>query len=247
VVPIVNIKGVKPGELKLSSAVLTDIFLGKITLWNDPAITALNSGVDLPEQDIMVVHRADGSGTTNIFTHYLNQVSTEWAQQVGVGKSVGWPVGIGGKGNEGISAYVRKVKGSIGYVEYAYALLNRLAYVSLQNKDGEFVQPTIESFQAAASNADWKNSPGFYMFLTDQPGKESWPITGVTYILLHAQQPRAEIARAMLEFFEWCYEEGIDTAEQLHYVPIPENVVTMIKELWSQKVIADGVAVWPTQ
>ncbi|MCI5146988.1 MAG: phosphate ABC transporter substrate-binding protein PstS, partial [Candidatus Electrothrix sp. AR3] len=204
VVPVINVKGVKAGKMKLSNTLLADIFLGKIKKWNDPAIAQLNPGLTLPKKKITVVHRADGSGTTTIFTNYLAKVSKEWKEKIGSGKTVEWPTGVGGKGNEGVSAYVRKVNGSVGYVEYAYALQNKMAHVKLKNRDGGEVDPTIESFQAAADNAEWKGEEGFYMFLTDQPGKESWPITGVSYILLYKNQTKKDVAPAMFKFFDWC-------------------------------------------
>jgi phosphate transport system substrate-binding protein len=211
---------------------LADIFLGKITKWNDDAIKKVNPDVKLPGKDITVVHRADGSGTTKIFTHYLNEVSKEWSEKVGSGKAVNWPVGVGGKGNEGVASYVKQIRGSIGYVEYAYALKNNLAYAQLRNHDGNFVKPTIESFQAAAANADWENAPGFYMFLNNQPGANSWPITGVTFILMYKQQDDATKAKEMLKYFNWCFKYGDKTAEELHYVPIPDNVVKLVENLW---------------
>ena len=244
VVPVVNVQGLKGGELKLSAPVLADIFLGKVAKWNDPALTTLNPNLSLPDQDINVVHRADGSGTTWIFTNYLDKVSEEWRASIGVGKAVEWPTGVGGKGNEGVSQYVKKVKGSIGYVEFAYALQNHMAHALLENKAGQFVSPTSDSFQSAAAHADWKNAPGFYMVLTDQPGEESWPITGASFILLHKEQEEAEQARAMLKFFAWCYQEGNQIAEELHYVPIPENVTAQVEALWRSSVNVGGNAVW---
>jgi phosphate transport system substrate-binding protein len=244
VVPVVNIKGMKAGALKLSNAVLADIFLGKITMWNDPAITKLNTGAKLPEQKITVVHRADGSGTTWIFTNFLDKVSQEWHNNVGTGKSVDWPAGVGGKGNEGVSQYVKKINGAIGYVEFAYALQNRMTHVLLKNKAGKFVAPTIETFQSAAANADWANASGFYMVLTDQPGDNSWPITGASFILIYKEQKDPKIAAAMLKFFDWCYENGAEMAEKLHYVPIPEQVVEQVQTVWKNSVKAGGQPVW---
>ena len=244
VVPVVNIKGIKTGELKLSNPVLAEIFLGKITAWNDPAIAELNNDLKLPDQEITVVHRADGSGTTWIFTNFLDKVSPEWNQTVGTGKKVNWPVGVGGKGNEGVSRYVKKVDGAIGYVEFAYALQNKMAYVLLKNSAGNFVAPTIETFQAAASNADWAHAPGFYMVLTDQPGEHSWPITGASFILLHKDQKDAKLAKAMLTFFDWCYNHGAGIAEKLHYVPMPEQVVEQVRTLWATHVMSNGHPVW---
>jgi phosphate transport system substrate-binding protein len=246
VVPVVNVKGIQPGELKLSNAVLADIFLGKITRWNNAAIARLNEGMNLPDQEITVVHRADGSGTTWIFTNFLDKVSPEWHQTVGTAKAVEWPVGVGGKGNEGISRFVKKISGSIGYVEFAYALQNNMAYVQLKNREGHFVAPTIETFQSAAANADWSNAPGFYMVLTVQPGQESWPITGASFILLHKAQKERSVADAMFRFFNWCYtdREAIGIAEKLHYVPIPAEVVAQIQAVWKTDVAVDGTPVW---
>lgn len=244
VVPVVNIEGIQAGDIKLSPAILADIFLGKITIWNDPAIAALNKGVALPEQNITVVHRADGSGTTWIFTNYLDKVSAEWRQKVGTAKAVEWPVGVAGKGNEGVSQYVKKLNGSIGYVEFAYALQNNMAYILLENQAGNFVAPTIESFQAAASNADWANAPGFYMVLTDQPGNESWPVTGATFILMYKEQRDLTTAQAMLKFFDWCYHHGNDIAEKLHYVPMPEKVVAQVQTVWKNAVRINDQPVW---
>ncbi len=232
VVPVVNIKGVKPGEIKLSGELLADIFLGNVTKWNDPRIKRMNPEVKLPSKKIVVVHRSDGSGTTWIFTNYLSKVSTPWKKNVGNAKAVKWPTGLGGKGNEGISAYVKRIDGAIGYVEFAYALKNRMSYTKLQNSSGKFVAPTIETFQSAAASADWKNAPGFYMVLTNQPGEKSWPITGASYILIHKNQIKTKIAKTMFKFFDWCYKNGADRAVKLHYVPIPGNVVEMVKETW---------------
>jgi phosphate transport system substrate-binding protein len=244
VVPVLKVKGVEAGKLQLSPALLADIFLGKIKKWNDPAIKALNSNLLLPDVDITVVHRADGSGTTWIFTNYLAKVSVEWKEKVGFGKAVDWPTGIGGKGNEGVAAYVNKVNGSIGYVEFAYALQNQLVHAQLQNQAGNFVNPTIETFQAAAANADWKNAPGYYLVLTDQPGDNSWPITGATFILVHKKQTDANLARAMLAYFDWCYRYGGETAEKLHYVPIPMNVVELVQDSWKSEITVGSEVVW---
>ena len=244
VVPVVNIKGIKPGQLRLSPAVLADIFLGKITSWNDRRITKLNKSLKLPEQAVTVVHRADGSGTTWIFTNYLSKVSKQWQKDIGTGKAVAWPAGIGGKGNEGVANYVRRVNGTIGYVEYAYALQNNLTYVLLQNRAGKFVAPTGKTFQTAAANADWKNAPGYYMVLTNQPGDKSWPITGASFILIYKAQNDTDQAKAMLKFFDWCYRYGGNMAEDLHYVPIPLNVVELIEESWRQQLYVP-TPVWP--
>ena len=244
VVLVVNLDGVAAGQVKLTPAVLSDIFLGKITKWNDAALTAINAGVTLPDLDITVVSRADGSGTTWIFTNYLDKISPEWHEKVGTDKAVEWPLGVGGKGNEGVSQYVTKVKGAIGYVEFAYALQNNMAYTQLQNGAGQFVAPTIESFQAAAANADWANAPGFYMVLTNQPGDASWPITGASFILIYKEQADAKIAEAMLNFFDWGFKHGTDIAKALNYVPMPESVIAQVESLWKSSVTAGGQPVW---
>ena len=244
VVLVVNLDGVAAGQVKLTPAVLADIFLGKITKWNDAALTAINEGVTLPDLDITVVYRADGSGTTWIFTNYLDKISPEWHEKVGTDKAVEWPLGVGGKGNEGVSQYVMKVKGAIGYVEFAYALQNNMAYTQLQNGAGQFVAPTIESFQAAAANADWANAPGFYMVLTNQPGDASWPITGASFILIYKEQADAKIAEAMLNFFDWGFKHGTDIAKALNYVPMPESVIAQVESLWKSSVTAGGQPVW---
>ena len=244
VVPVVNVKGIKPGSIKLTSDILAGIYIGTIAKWNDPKITSINPGLSLPGTSITVVHRADGSGTTWIFTNYLDKISKEWHNKVGTGKAVSWPTGIGGKGNEGVAAYVQRINGSIGYVEFAYALQNNLTYILLQNKSGKFVEPTIETFQSAAAHADWTNAPGFYMVLTNQPGEESWPITGASFILIHKNQKDEVLAKDMLTFFDWCYNHGSDIAEKLHYVPMPQNVVELIQTQWKNEVYANNKAVW---
>jgi phosphate transport system substrate-binding protein len=244
VVPVINLPGVGPDQLRLTPELLTDIFLGKLTSWKDPALAAANPDLNLPEQDITVVHRADGSGTTWIFTNYLSEISDEWKQKVGTGKSVAWPTGVGGKGNEGVAAYVQRLEGALGYVEYAYALENKMAGAMLRNHAGEFVAPTIESFQAAAGNADWAQAPGFYMVLTDQPGKESWPITGATFILVYKQPSEPQRLLEVLKFFDWAYAKGDQMAVDLHYVPMPDNVVELVKHEWATQIQADGEPVW---
>ena len=245
VVPVVNIPSVKAGELKISPTVLANIYLGKITKWNDPAIGAINPGVKLPGMPITVVHRSDGSGTTWIFTNYLSKVSADWKSKVGNDKSVAWPVGVGGKGNEGVASYVSRIKGSVGYVEYAYALQNKMAYARLENAAGKFVDPTSESFQAAAANADWAHAAGFYMVLTDQPGDQSWPITGATFILVHTTQEKPATGNAVLRFFDWAYANGDKMAADLDYVPMPDSVVKLVEKAWADKVLgADGKAVY---
>jgi len=224
IVPVVNLPGVKPGEMVLNGHVLAEIYLGNITKWNDPQIAALNKGVALPDQAIAVVHRSDGSGTTFNFTYYLNSVDAKWAA-VGVDKAVEWPVGLGGKGNEGVAALVGQTAGSIGYVEYAYALQNKLTYTDMLNQAGKRVQPSLASIQAAAANAKWNSVPGFGVILADQPGAESWPMTAATFILVYHKQDKPANGKAVLEFFKWCYEHGDKLAEDLVYVPMPKNVV----------------------
>jgi phosphate transport system substrate-binding protein len=244
VVPVVNITGIKPGQLKLTPALLADIYLGTIKNWNDASIRKVNPGVNLPNRAITVVHRSDGSGTTWIFTNYLDKVSPAWHAKAGTDKTVNWPAGVGGKGNEGVAAYVQRLNGSIGYVEFAYALENKMTYTLLQNSAGEFVSPTIDSFQAAAANADWKNAPGFYMVLTNQPGKTSWPITGASFILMYKNQKDAQTAKNMLGFFDWCFRNGNEIARSLYYVPLPEPVVKLIEEMWAKEIKAGNTAVW---
>ena len=245
VVPVVHIAGIKAGQLKLTASNLADIYLGKITKWDDARITSNNAGLSLPHQDISVVHRADGSGTTWIFTNYLTRISPEWADKVGNAKAVSWPVGLGGKGNQGVAAFVSKVAGSIGYVEYAYALQNHMASVLLRNHDGNFVAPTSANFQAAAAGADWTHAKGYYMVLTNQPGANSWPITGASFILMYRIQANPSQAREVLKFFAWSYKNGGKAAEVLDYVPMPKAVVKMVENTW-KKVLRDrsGNPVW---
>jgi phosphate transport system substrate-binding protein len=248
VVPVVNIPGIGPGQLKLNGPVLADIYLGKVSKWNDPAIAKLNPGAKLPDKAISVVHRSDGSGTTFIFTHYLSQVSPDWKQKVGENTSVSFPTGVGGKGNEGVASYAGRIPGAIGYVEYAYALQNKLAYTLMQNQAGQFVKPSSESFQAAAANADWSKAPGFYLLLTNQPGAQSWPITGATFILFYKQQAKPETAREVLKFFDWAYHNGQQMADQLDYVPMPPKVIEQVQKTWASEIKgADGKPVWPAK
>jgi phosphate transport system substrate-binding protein len=236
-VPVVNLKGIKSGELKLTGPVLADIYLGKITKWNDPAIAALNKGLKLPATDITVVHRSDGSGTTFIWVNYLSKVSPEWKSKVGEGTSVAWPTGVGGKGNEGVASYVQRLDGSIGYVEYAYALQNKTTTVAVQNKNGEFVQANADTFKAAAAGADWTKAPGMYLILTDQPGKNAWPISGATFILMYKVQAKPESAKEVLKFFDWAYtSDGDKLAASLDYVPLPDSVTKQIKDTWKQQI-----------
>lgn len=245
VVPIINLKGVDAGQITLSSEVLADIFLAKIKDWNDPAIVKLNPKVKLPNQAITVVHRADGSGTTWIFTNYLSKVSKEWKEKVGNAKSVSWPTGVGAKGNEGVANNVKQVEGGIGYVEYAYATINKIPHANLINRSGKAVAPGTESFSAAAAAADWKTAPGFYMVLTDLPGEKTWPIVGATFILVQNEQPDPDKAKTMLKFFEWCYKHGDAIAEELHYVPMPDSVVGIIAEAWTKEIKSGNKPVWP--
>ena len=238
IVAVVNVQGVAPGQLKLTGPVLADIYLGKITKWNDKAITSLNPGVNLPDAAIAPVRRADGSGTTFGFTNYLSKVSPEWKEKVGEGTAVNWPVGAGGKGNEGVSAFVGRLPNSIGYVEYAYAKQNKMAYTLLQNKDGHFVSPDDETFKAAAAGADWNKS--FYQVLTNQPGKNAWPIASATFILMHKTQDKPANAAAVLKFFDWAYQHGDKTATDLEYVPMPASVKAAIHKEWAQIKDASG-------
>ncbi|MDP2065576.1 MAG: phosphate ABC transporter substrate-binding protein PstS [Burkholderiaceae bacterium] len=230
VVPVVNIKGIAPGQIKLSGQVLGDIYLGKITKWNDPAIAALNTGVPLPDAAISPVRRADGSGTSFIFTNYLSKVNAEWKAKVGEGTAVNWPTGAGGKGNEGVAAFVGRLPNSIGYVEYAYVKQNKMTYVQMQNSTGTFVSPDDTAFKAAAAGADWNKS--YYQILTNQPGKDAWPLTGATFILMHKVQDRPEQAASALKFFDWAYKNGDKMADDLDYVPMPASVKASIAKAW---------------
>ncbi len=234
VVPAYNLPGVS--DLKLSNEILADIFLGKIRKWNNEAIQALNSGANLPDKTIAVVHRSDGSGTTFLFTDYLSKVSGEWKSNVGVGKAVRWPTGIGGKGNEGVASYVSKLKGSIGYVEYAYAKKNNLPVAQLKNVDGNFVSPSEANFAAAAAGADWSKAPGMYLILTNQPGANSWPITGASFILMHTTQDKPANAKEVLKFFDWSFQKGKSAASSLDYVALPDSVTNMIRNIWKQQI-----------
>jgi phosphate transport system substrate-binding protein len=235
-VPVVNLAGIKPGELALDGPALAKIFLGTITTWNDPAIQKLNPKVNLPAQAIVVVHRSDGSGTTFIWTNYLSKVSPDWETQVGSNTAVEWPTGIGAKGNEGVANNVLQTSGAIGYVEYAYAKQNKMTYADMINKDGKRVAPDTETFQAAAANADWAHAPGFYVILTDEPGAKSWPISGATFILMHAVPDNPAAATEALKFFSWAYDKGGKMAEDLDYVPLPKPVVALIKKSWATEI-----------
>lgn len=241
VVPVVNIKGITAGQLKLNGQVLGDIFLGKITKWDDAAIKALNPGLALPSDVISPVRRADGSGTSFIFTNYLSKVNAEWKSKVGEGTAVNWPVGAGGKGNEGVAAFVNRLPNSIGYVEYAYVKQNKMIFAQMQNSTGAFISPNDTAFKAAAVGADWAKS--FYQILTNQAGKEAWPITGATFILMHKAQDKPLQATASLKFFDWGFKNGDKTADDLDYVPMPASVKTVIEKSWADIKDASGKSV----
>ena len=232
VVTVVNLDGVTPGQMKLTGPVVADIYLGKITKWNAPEIAALNPGVKLPAEEITVVHRADGSGTSFLFTDYLSKTSPDFKSKIGAGSAVKWVVGVGGKGNEGVAANVQRIKGAIGYVEWAFAKKNKMSHTQLKNKDGVFLQPDDDNFKAAAAGAEWTKTPGFGVVLTDQSGKASWPITGVSYILMHKQQPDAAKGKEVLKFFDWAYKNGGAAATELDYVPMPASVVALVQGAW---------------
>ena len=245
VVPVVNLDGVMPGQLKLTSDVIAGIHLAKITKWNAPEITALNPGLTLPNLAITVVHRADGSGTTFIWCDYLSKANADFKATIGAGTAVKWPTGVGGKGNEGVAANVQRIKGAFGYVEYAYAKKNKISHAQLKNRDGEFVQPGDETFKSAAANADWQGTPGMGVILTYQTGKNSWPATGASFILMHKVQPEALTGRAVLKFFDWSYKNGAAMASDLDYVPLPPTVLTLINETWkAQLKDTNGKALW---
>lgn len=238
VVPVINIKGINPGQLKLNGQVLGDIYLGKISKWNDPALKALNPALPLPDAAIAQVRRADGSGTTFIFTNYLSKVNAEWKSKVGEGTAVNWPAGAGGKGNEGVAAFVGRLPNSIGYVEYSYVKQNKLTYALMQNSGGNFVSPNDIAFKAAAAGADWSKS--FYQILTNQPGKDAWPISGATFILMHKLQDKPANATETLKFFAWAYKNGDKVADDLDYVPMPKSVVGSIEKAWGEIKDASG-------
>jgi len=241
VVPVVNIKGIQPGQIKLTGQVLGDIYLGKVTKWNDASIASLNAGVPLPDAAISVVRRADGSGTSFIFTNYLSKVNAEWKSKVGEGTAVNWPTGAGGKGNEGVSSYVQRLPNSIGYVEYAYAKQNKMSHVLLKNAAGNFVAPDDENFKAAAAGADWTKS--FYQVLTEQAGKDAWPLTGATFIMMHKAQDKPAQAATSLKFFEWAYGNGDKMASELEYVPLPDSVKNLVRKQWAEIKDASGKTV----
>jgi phosphate transport system substrate-binding protein len=236
IVPVMNIEGVKPGDIVLDGQTLADIFQGKITKWDDAAIKKLNPNVKLPSAAISVVHRADGSGTTFNFTDYLSKVSADWKSKVGEGTAVEWPAGVGAKGNEGVSGNVGQTKDSIGYVEYAYAKQNKLTYTKLVNKAGKTVDPTNDAFQAAASNADWTHAPGYYLILTDQPGEKSWPIVASTFILMHKDATDKAASQEALKFFKYSFDKGGKMAEDLDYIPMPDSVVKQVEKTWASDI-----------
>jgi phosphate transport system substrate-binding protein len=233
IVPVINIEGVKPGEIVIDGPTLAKIFMGEITKWDDPLIKKLNGGAKLPSSAIAVVHRSDGSGTTFNFTYYLSDVSPDWKSKVGSDASVEWPTGIGAKGNEGVANNVAQTKGSIGYVEYAYALQNKLTYTKMVNKDGKTVAPTSEAFQAAAAGADWKSKPGFGVILANQPGAATWPMTAATWILMYKQPKDTAASAEALKFFDWAYKNGGKMAEELDYIPMPDKVVADVQKMWA--------------
>ena len=245
VVPIVNLEGVVAGQMKLTGDVLAGIYMGKITKWNAAEITSLNPGVKLPDAEITVVHRADGSGTSFLFSDYLSKVNAEWKTTVGAGTAVKWPVGVGGKGNEGVAANVQRIKNSIGYVEYAYAKKNKMSHTGLKNKDGQFVQPDDDSFKAAAAGAEWSKTPGFAVLLTNQAGKSSWPITGASFILMYKAQADAAKGAEVLKFFDWAYKNGGEMASELDYVAMPAAVVKLVEASWKAELKdPSGKAIW---
>ena len=244
VVPVFKLEGIKPGGLRFTGPLLADIYLGTVTKWNDAAIAKLNPGVKLPADEITVVERSDGSGTNFLWTNYLSKVSAEFKSTVGEGTSVKWPTGVGGKGNEGVASYVQKINGAIGYVEYAYAKQNKLAYGLMQNKAGKFVEPDDATFKSAAAGADWKSVPGMGVVLTDQAGEQSWPITGASFILVHTRQEKPETGREVLKFFDWSFKNGQKMAAELDYVPMPEAVVKEIQAAWKGVTDASGKAIY---
>ncbi|MFZ6689593.1 phosphate ABC transporter substrate-binding protein PstS [Undibacterium sp. SXout11W] len=245
VVPIVNLDGVAPGKMKMTGEVLASIYLGKITKWNAPEIVAINPGLKLPAEDITVVRRSDGSGTTFLWTDFLSKVSPEFKSTIGSSTAVKWPVGLGGKGNEGVAANVQRIKNTIGYVEYAYVKKNKMVYTQLKNADGQFVEPEDDSFKAAAANADWAKAPGMFLVLTNQPGKASWPVTGASFILMHKSQDKPAEAKEVLKFFDWAFKNGAEMAVELDYVPLPAALVKQIQDGWKANIKdASGKAVW---
>jgi phosphate transport system substrate-binding protein len=247
VVPVVNIAGIAPGQIKLTGALLGDIFLGKVTRWNAPQILALNPGVPMPNLPITVVHRSDGSGTSFLFTSYLGMKNPEWQSKVGASDSVAWPTGIGGKGNDGVAAFVKQTMGSIGYVEYAYAKQNASSYVLLQNKDGQYPRPEASAFAAAAADAPWSTAPGNHVLLLDQPGATTWPISGATFILIYKQPSDPDQTRKVLGFFDWAYKNGDAAASSLDYVPLPASVKDLMRKQWAATIMANGKPVYSSK
>jgi phosphate transport system substrate-binding protein len=245
VVLVVNMDGVAPGQLKLTGPVVGDIYLGKIVKWNAPEIAALNPGVKLPDAEITVVHRADGSGTSFLFTDFLSKTNPDFKAKIGSGTAVKWAVGVGGKGNEGVAANVQRIKGAIGYVEWAYAKKNKMSHTQLKNRDGVFLQPDDENFKAAAAGAEWAKTPGFSVVLTDQAGKSAWPITGASYILMQKTQADGARGKEVLKFFDWAYKNGAQSAAELDYVPMPANVTKLVRDSWKANLKdAAGKAIW---
>ncbi len=236
VVLVVNLPGIAEGQLKLTGDLAAKIFSGVIKKWNDPLIAAINAKIKLPEKEITVVHRSDGSGTSFIFTNYLSKVSDEWKTKVGEGSAVNWPAGVGGKGNEGVASYVKQIEGSIGYVEYAYALQNKMNYTQIKNKAGEFVSPNVASFKAAAAGGDWAKATDFYLILTNADGKKSWPIAGSTFILMHKTAEKEEQSKEAIKFFKWAYLKGENMANELNYVPLPSAVTKLVEKTWTAQI-----------
>jgi len=249
VVPIMNLPGIRPGQLKLTGPVLAGIYLGTIKKWNDPAIAAINKGVPLPNIPITVVHRSDGSGTTFIFSSYLSMMNPTWKSKVGAGTAVNWPTGLGGKGSEGVSAFTKQTIGSIGYVEFAYALQNHMTYALMQTRQGTFVAPTLQTFQAAAAGVDWSaaSKNGYEILLLNEPGAQSWPISGGTFILIHRHQADAAAGRAALAYFDWSFKNGDAAAASLDYVPLPAKAKALIRQTWLQVVGPDGKPVYASR
>jgi len=245
VVLAINVGGIGQGQLRLTGPVLAKVYLGQITKWNDPAIAALNPGLKLPATQITVVHRSDGSGTSWIFTNYLSAVSPDWKNKVGFGTEVNWPTGVGGKGSAGVAAYVQQINGSIGYVEYAYALQNNMNYAQLQNKAGAWVKPSLASFAAAAANANWAKVPDFDLALVNEPGATSWPITGASFVLMQKEQTDAARGKMVLKFFDWGFKNGRAASQSLDYVPLPDKLVTLVEHTWSTSLTANGAPIWP--
>jgi phosphate transport system substrate-binding protein len=244
VVPVVNVRGIEAGQLKLTGPVLADIYLGKITKWSDPVVAALNPGLALPDQPIIPIHRSDSSGTTFVFADYLAKVSSEWRAKIGASTGVEFPIGMGAKGSEGVAAFTASTNGAIGYIEYAYAKRNKLAFALVKNHAGVFVTPSSQSFRSAAANADWTKAVGFYMLLADQQGPESWPISGSTFVLVQKNQQKPGVAGDILKFFDWAYRNGSALADELDYVPITPNVIRVVEAAWAEIKEPDGKPAW---